>query len=85
MMYLCLDCEKLFEEPYGYIETHGLNTPPYEEWSCCPKCRGAYVKTKRCSVCDEWIVGEFAELKNGMSVCESCFVVRDIGDEVFGL
>lgn len=42
--YVCLECEKHFHSPRHYIEKHGLDTPPYEEWYGCPYCSGAYQK-----------------------------------------
>lgn len=77
-MYLCLDCDALFEEPREYVETHGLDTPPYETWSGCPECAGAYVETMECSECGEWIMGEYVELGGGMVICEKCYVIREI-------
>ena len=29
-MYICLDCGRIFEIPRKHIETHGLDSPPYE-------------------------------------------------------
>ena len=40
--YVCLECGKQFSFPKHYIEKHGLDTPPYEEWYGCPYCAGAY-------------------------------------------
>ena len=37
-MYRCNWCECEFEEPSISVETHGLDTPPYEEISVCPNC-----------------------------------------------
>lgn len=48
MLYRCLDCGYIFEEPVVWQESHGLDTPPYEEWSGCPRCRGGYEEF------DEW-------------------------------
>ena len=58
-MYICLDCGYLFEEPKHYTETHGLDTPPYEQLIGCPKCSGAFVETYRCDCCGEWIIDKY--------------------------
>lgn len=38
----------MFQEPKHYIETHGLDTPPYEHFTVCPHCGGAFVEAHRC-------------------------------------
>lgn len=79
-MYICLDCGKLFEEPRKYVETHGFDSPPYEEWYGCPECGGVYTETKRCDNCGRWIRGEYIKLDGGYYYCDNCYEVRDIGD-----
>lgn len=79
-MHICLDCGILFENPKHHTETHGLDSPPYETWSGCPECGGAYVETTRCDECGEWITGEFVELNGGQRICEQCYVVKDVAD-----
>lgn len=37
-MYKCNECGYEFEYPEIQIETHGLDTPPYEEIRVCPYC-----------------------------------------------
>ena len=39
-MFRCIDCGKTFRTPKTRYEKHGLDTPPYEEWDCCPYCGG---------------------------------------------
>lgn len=79
-MFLCLDCEKLFEDPQEYIDTHGLCYPPYETKSGCPNCGGAYVETMQCEACGAWITGECVKLRDNTVVCEECCDVKDIRD-----
>ena len=81
-MYLCLDCDNIFEYPVRYIESHGLDSPPYEEWYGCPKCAGAYVKTMPCSCCNNWITSEYIELNEGTVICDRCYKVKNIDDAV---
>jgi hypothetical protein len=58
-MYVCLDCQHIFEEGKHYVEAHGLDAPPYEEFDGCPKCGGAYVEAKKCDCCGEYITGDY--------------------------
>ena len=37
-MYICKECNYVFDEPKIYIERHNLVEPPYEEIRVCPKC-----------------------------------------------
>lgn len=37
-MYKCRECGCVFEEPRNWVERHGLECGPYEEWSACPNC-----------------------------------------------
>ena len=80
-LFVCKDCLKTFEEPEHYIETHGLDTYPYEEWDGCPYCAGAYTKTYQCDGCQEWITGEYIKTENGERYCESCYMPMELGDE----
>lgn len=38
MTYKCRECGEEFDEPYRWVETHGLTHGPYEPWSACPHC-----------------------------------------------
>ena len=78
-MYICLDCGELFEEPKHYVETHGLDYPPYEAWKGCPYCGGAYVDAFECIVCGNWVTGDYVEV-DGYVVCENCYEEEDVED-----
>lgn len=77
-MYICRDCGTIFEEPKHYSETHGLDNPPYEEYSGCPECGGDYNETYMCSECGQYIFGDFVELKNGECYCSDCYMTDNI-------
>lgn len=77
-MYLCLDCGYMFEDPKTYKESHGLE-PPCDKREGCPYCSGAFVKTFKCSECDEWITGSYVKLKGGEKICDGCYVELEIG------
>lgn len=67
-MFVCLECGHIFEEgeEARWVEKHGLDTPPYEEWSGCPICKGGYEEIEPCKMCG----GYNQDLKNGY--CEKC-------------
>lgn len=79
-MYLCLDCERIFDETKCYVEPHGLDYPPYETWNGCPYCSGMYVEAISCDLCGGWVTGEYVKLKDGAVICENCYDIRDVND-----
>ena len=79
-MFLCLECDGLFEEPKVYQETHGLDSPPYEEFAGCPYCGGSFVATEQCDVCGNYITGQCVVIDGAQFVCEECYSLKDIGD-----
>ena len=80
-MWICLDCNKLFAYPKHYTDTHGLDDPPYECYSGCPYCGGAYAETYECDCCGEWITGEYIKAEDGKRYCENCYTTMELGDE----
>lgn len=79
-MYICLECGELFEEPKHYVETHNLDTPPYEEWTGCPRCGGAYTGTYRCECCEEWIDNDYIGIGD-LRYCQNCYRIYELGEE----
>ena len=49
MTYKCRECGEEFDEPYRWVEMHGLTHGPYEPWSACPFC-GSCDYDERCIV-----------------------------------
>jgi formylmethanofuran dehydrogenase subunit E len=80
MMFLCLDCNGLFEEAQQYREMHGLDSPPYETLDGCPYCSGAYVETIQCDVCGNYITGQYVVVDGTQFICDECYVIKDVGD-----
>ena len=70
MAYKCIACGNIFEEGEQAVwyETHGFDLPPYEKWSGCPLCKGAYEETVKCAVCRSEHLED--ELSGG--VCDEC-------------
>ena len=79
-MFICTDCEYLFEDPKYYVEKHGLDTPPYEEFYGCPHCAGAFVETFKCDLCGDWIIGNYVKIDNDR-YCEDCYTKYELGEE----
>ena len=80
-MYTCVDCGHTFCEPKRYVETHGLDTPPYETHYGCPDCGGSYVEAHRCDCCDEWIDDVYIKTEDDRRYCLECYRVYRLGDE----
>ena len=70
----------MFQNPKEYIETHGLDTPPYEHFTGCPMCGGSYVPYKQCNLCGNPIFDEYIMLKSGEVYCENCYCRKNIDD-----
>ena len=70
MMFKCESCGNLFEEgeQATWEERHGLDSPPYEQWSGCPICKGGYEEVRQCKECGDWHADN--ELYSGW--CEKC-------------
>ena len=79
-MFICLDCGLIFSEPVKYTERHGLDTPPYEQFSGCPDCGGAYDKTYQCDACGCWIGDDYIKV-SGYRICSDCYEEKTIGEE----
>lgn len=39
-MFICRECLHTFITPCIISERHGLTEPPFEEFACCPLCKG---------------------------------------------
>lgn len=80
-IYICKDCRTTFKRPAIQIETHGLESPPYEEFKVCPNCASLdYIRAIACYMCGEYITeGKIAE-SDEFYLCEDCFTVIDFED-----
>lgn len=45
-MYLCETCDATFVRPKLFEERHGLATPPFEKFACCPNCNSLIIRQK---------------------------------------
>ena len=80
-MWICLDCNSLFQDPKHYVEMHNLDTPPYEEYDGCPYCGGAYARAHKCDCCGSWIVGDYIKTDDGKRYCDNCYISIELGGD----
>lgn len=79
-MYICCECGNAFEEPEEYVETHGLDYPPYEHLYESPCCGGNYIEAERCSLCGDYITSETYVEIDDKKYCEDCFTIRRLDE-----
>lgn len=80
-MWVCLNCGHTFSEPKLFVDMHGLDTPPYEEYNGCPQCGEAYTEAYVCDCCGEWIIDKYVKTEDGCRYCSECYFEYDLGDE----
>ena len=80
MNYVCLDCGYVFDKPIVWVEKHGLDTPPYEQFNGCPKCGGAYTEAHKCDCCNEWITDDYIKVGD-KRYCDNCYCHYELGEE----
>ena len=80
-MFVCVECGSTFEEPKSWEEKHGLDCGPYENFSGCPYCGGAYVEAHRCDCCGGWITSDSYVKIGDERYCEDCFDIRFLGND----
>ena len=68
-MYICNECEEVFEQPKVVVERHPWGMGYAEEEFCeCPCCgSGNFEEAEECSLCGEYV----AELEDGL--CNICY------------
>ena len=79
-MFVCLECGNIFETPKHWEETHGLDCGPYEKWSGCNICGGAYTEAYQCDCCVKWINDDYI-IADGNRYCQNCYREVRLGDE----
>ena len=80
--YICLNCNRSFEEANEIQEPDGLDTPPYRYTSICPYCGDDNIVKKigNCDYCDTDICeGEMYYVLNGNGkiYCVNCISERN--------
>ena len=81
VLFVCLECNELFSEPAYWEETHGLSSPPYEQWSGCPYCKGDYIEAHQCDCCDDWITDTYIKTDDDKRYCPHCYTKVELGNE----
>lgn len=80
-MYYCRECNKEFVCPIKTIESHGLDSPPYEELECCPFCKSTdFIESIECSICGDIIKYDYVKLKSGECICDDCYTTERVGE-----
>lgn len=79
-MFVCLECGNIFETPQYWEETHGLDYGPYEKWSGCNICGGAYAEAHKCVSCHDWINDDYV-IAGDNRYCQNCYREVRLGDE----
>jgi len=69
-MYICRDCDYVFEKPARWKESIGeyWGTVVYESMVGCPRCLGEFDDADQCVGCGEYLV--VGTLEDGL--CEEC-------------
>ena len=81
--FICLECGTLFDEPRKFVERHGLDSPPYEEYGGCPACGGAYTRTVSCDGCGKPITGDYVKIgPTGDCFCDQCYMLKSLEDDL---
>ena len=80
-MWICLDCQTIFENPKHYMDKCGLDTPPYYHYDGCPKCGGAYAEAFECDICHEVIIDDYIKTVDNKRFCQECYMPMTLGEE----
>lgn len=75
-MYICLDCDKVFEEPKVHYDHHPYGmTYATEEWWSCPYCGESNIDIMvECSRCGEPLAKDSANVgEDLMPLCDCCW------------
>lgn len=83
-MFVCLECGELFATPEHFVETHGLDSPPYEEWNGSPCCAADYAEVHECDCCGRNITEDYIKTRDGCRYCQDCFKFMELGEEDSG-
>ena len=78
--FVCIECRSIFQEPIYWEETHGLDSPPYEKFSGCPMCHGAYTETYECDCCGDPITDDYIKIED-KRYCQECCQTVELGEE----
>lgn len=84
-MYLCLDCDNVFDEDEVVVKENRIDGYFDFCWEECPNCEGGnFVEAVQCDYCGEWFPKDDAE-NMGMEetdlMCKKCFVAEFGEDE----
>ena len=72
--YVCLNCERDFDEPETYTEMHGFTYGPGEKIYLCPFCGSEdFIDAIYCDICDDPILDDYIKTTLGDIICSDCY------------
>lgn len=80
-MYLCLNCNALFERQKQYAEKYSWEDADQIKFGC-PSCGGEYVETYECDQCGKYIMDDYIKIIDGSLVCEECYQRKSIAGNI---
>lgn len=68
-MYICVECNEIFDDPLAVLEKHGFTDGMYERIDVCPHCLSSAYETARfCEKCHATI----PESQSEYQLCPNC-------------
>ena len=81
-MYICINCNCVFDEPEVHEEKHGFTHGPFEKIYCCPLCGDTnFVETYQCDLCGYCIDTDTYVEIDGHKYCENCFTINPLQED----
>ena len=82
-MFRCLECGIKFEKTLELIETHGLDTPPFEKRYVCPECKGSgYKPLVKDNISRREVLDKLVDIMRALNEFE---LPRDIDQNIFDM
>lgn len=80
--YVCLNCEKTFDEPETYTEMHGFTEGPGEKIAICPWCgHDEIIEAIYCDICGDPILDDYIKTAQGDLICADCYIIYNAQEQ----
>ena len=83
-LYICEDCGETMEILHEWQEKHGFIDGMYETVLGCPYCGGSCIETVKCSICGEYLIGDFIQLNRDNSYIGECCYKKMTNEDLGG-